>query len=84
MARTPEAARPPTTEAAGPTSIRLVAGLGNPEPRYSGTRHNAGQMVDTRHRRIGDVDHIRARVGEERRARQQFVSRESARRVHFY
>ena len=54
MARTPEAARPPTTEAAGPTSIRLVAGLGNPEPRYSGTRHNAGQMVvDLLARRLG-------------------------------
>ena len=41
----------------GPLPIRLVAGLGNPEPRYSGTRHNAGQMV---------VDELASRLGATR------------------
>ena len=34
--------------------------------------------------RVGHVDHVRARVVEQGRARQQFVSRESARRIHFH
>lgn len=37
-----------------PSQIRLVAGLGNPGPEYTGTRHNIGFMV---------IDHLAAQVG---------------------
>ena len=36
------------------TQIRLIAGLGNPGPEYTGTRHNIGFMV---------VDHLAAQFG---------------------
>ena len=53
---TPPTSRTPESMAGdeAPPPIRLVAGLGNPEPRYSGTRHNAGQMV---------VDVLASRLG---------------------
>jgi peptidyl-tRNA hydrolase, PTH1 family len=37
-----------------PSQIRLVAGLGNPGPEYTGTRHNIGFIV---------VDHLAAQFG---------------------
>ncbi len=49
--------------------MRILAGLGNPGPRYRGTRHNAGYLVLDELARRWRADYRRARHADEARAR---------------
>ncbi len=66
-----------------PTGGEVQSGL-HPDLPLDKIAHRPCRHAHARHWRIGHVDHVCACIVQQGRARQQFVSRESARRIHLH